>query len=54
METDDRYKSGPLGSSAWAVYSTEDVDAERPLVPVYGEQAARDLAAAMNGAAERP
>ena len=52
----DRYRAGPLmdGSKAYAIYRSDDPDLDRPLVwPIYEREAADDLAAAMNSAADR-
>jgi hypothetical protein len=47
-----RYKADTLGATAYAVFRADDVDADVPLVVVYGKEAAQDLATAMNWAAE--
>jgi len=46
------YKADSYGSYAYGVFSIEDRDAEKPLVMAYSREAAEDLAACMNQAAE--
>jgi hypothetical protein len=46
------YRADAWGSTAYAVYRTNDVDLDRPLVVVRDREAAGDLATVMNWAAE--
>ncbi len=45
-----RYKAEPWGGT-WAVFRTDDVDLESPLVIVWDKDGARDLCMVMNWAA---
>lgn len=46
------YRADVWGSTGYAVYRVDDAGLDRPLVPLRDQEAARDLATAMNWAAE--